>query len=337
MTWLERSWYNNSKVVFLMAPLSVLFYLVSLIRKTLYKFGMKKQNDFSVPVIVVGNINVGGTGKTPFVIYLIELLKTQGFRPAIVSRGYGSEQDQSLPYPRLVTPKIDVRLSGDEPKLLAIKTQCPVVISANRSEAVNFAIKEVACDVVISDDGLQHYAMSRAIEIVLVDAKRQFGNGWLLPVGPLRELPNRLDSVDLVVKNLGFIDPKVDEGKDINDYTLAAYEATHLTDPIKVLDKKSKVHLVSGIGNPERFLSTVEGLGYQVIETHWFADHHKFTLADFEQFDDSDLILMTEKDAVKCRELQQGDIGFNWYELPIKAVLSKPVEQKLLELITQLK
>lgn len=329
MNWVERGWYNASKLNFILLPLTGLFWLLSSIRKLLFKFGIKQQVASKLPVIVVGNISVGGTGKTPFVIYLIELLKQHGFKPAIVSRGYGADKSDEFPFPRLVTQELPINMSGDEPKLLHLRTQCPVVISPDRAQAVQFVYDNTDANVVISDDGLQHYKMARDIEIVLLDALRMFGNGWLLPVGPLRELPSRLKSVDLTLINSG--SAVVDDHNE-KDYQLSSDVAYNLLNPSNKLAQSSKVHLVSGIGNPQRFLTTVETFGYQVESTLWFADHHQFTAADFDRFSDNDIILMTEKDAVKC----QGFAKQNWFVLPISAVISNKVEQQLIELIKQL-
>lgn len=337
MSWLENAWYSGGKLNYVLAPLSLAFWILSSFRRWLFKTGLKKQNQFKVPVIVVGNISVGGTGKTPFVIYLVELLKQQGFNPAIVSRGYGAKTSENHPFPRLITEDSNVELSGDEPKLLALRAGCPVVIDANRSEAVKFAIEQTACDIVISDDGLQHYAMGRDLEFVLLDQSRMFGNGWLLPVGPLRELPSRLSNVDLVVENSGF-NSETHEQK--NDYELAAQNAFGLVKTDKTLSFETKVHLISGIGNPERFLNTVKGLAFDIVSTTWLPDHHNFVVSDFEQYGANDIVLMTEKDAVKCRELVDASNDIfpnNWYVLPIEAVISEDIEQKILALLSPFK
>ncbi|MBU2916515.1 tetraacyldisaccharide 4'-kinase [Psychrosphaera sp. F3M07] len=333
MNWIERGWYSASKLNFILLPLTVLFWLLSSVRKWLFKLGLKQTIQSPLPVIVVGNISVGGTGKTPFVIYLVELLRQQGFEPAIVSRGYGADKNDDVPFPRLVTPELPVNLSGDEPKLLSLRTQCPVVIGSDRAQAVQFVKDNTRANIVISDDGLQHYKMARDIEIVLLDAKRMFGNGWLLPVGPLRELPSRLQTVDLTLINSGSeTTEEHDQTKTEKDYQLSAEIAYNLLTPSLTLSTNTKVKLVSGIGNPQRFLSTALTMGYQVDNTLWFADHHLFKAQDFERFNPDDIILMTEKDAVKCRAFAQD----NWYVLPISAVISKQVELKLLELINDL-
>jgi len=326
MSWIEKGWYGYHRQTFFLLPLTIIFYLLSQTRRLLYRLGLLKRCTSSTPVVVVGNITVGGTGKTPFVLYLIECLKSQGYRPAIVSRGFGAKQD-GAPFPRLITPESDVAYAGDEPKLLAMRSGCPVVIAPKRCEAVQFVQRNTQADIIVSDDGLQHYAMDRCIEIVLVDAKRKFGNGWLLPVGPLREPVSRLKSADLVIENHGF----QREG----EYRLQARSIYNLIEPQERLETSSEteVHLVSGIGNPGRFVDTVEGLNLKIASTTWFPDHHPFSEEDFRRFQDrdEDIILMTEKDAVKCADFARA----NWYVLPISAELSETLENRLLDIINQ--
>lgn len=330
MNWLERSWYNKAYWSYFLAPLSLLFWLLSSLRRLAFRLGISKQNSFNLPVIVVGNISVGGTGKTPFAVYLVELLKQQGFKPGIVSRGYGAEENDNSPFPRLVTSQTSVNLSGDEPKLLAMKTGVPIVIAPKRSDAVKFISEQTDCDLVISDDGLQHYAMTRDMEIVLLDKQRGLGNGWLLPVGPLRETKARLKSVDLVIENAGF---SQDQSL---DYRLEPSLPYHIINNDHVLNLEQDVHLISGIGNPQRFLDTALGLGLSVNTTHWLPDHHKFTAADFDQFSAQDIVVMTEKDAVKCIDLITNNTDINWYVLPIKACISSMVEQQIIAKIKRI-
>lgn len=331
MNWLERSWYKQAYWSYLLAPLTLLFWFVSLLRRLGYRLGLSKQNKYNLPVIVVGNISVGGTGKTPFTVYLVKLLQEHGFKPAIVSRGYGSEQSAEAPFPRVVTADMPVSLSGDEPKLLAMKTGVPVVIAPKRSEAVALLARDFDCDVVISDDGLQHYAMARDVEIVLLDKQRGLGNGWLLPVGPLRESASRLKSVDLVVENAGF-----SEQTDL-DYCLKPSLPYQINETHKILDPNAQVHLISGIGNPQRFLDTANGVGLNVASTSWLPDHHKFTTTDFADYSGQDIVVMTEKDAVKCVGLTPDIDTSNWYVLPIEASISSSVEQQIINKIQQFK
>lgn len=330
MNLIERSWYKQGFVSYLFLPLTLVFWLLMITRKFLFAVGLKTQQKSKIPVIVVGNITVGGTGKTPFVIYLVKLLKSMGYKPGIVSRGYGAKEDENTPFPRLLTSDMDVALSGDEPKLLALRANVPVVIDPKRANAVSFISEQTDCDIIISDDGLQHYSMGRDLEVVLIDQQRGLGNGWLLPVGPLRESKSRLKTVDLVVENSGF-----NNSNEEQDYALTASSPYQLENAELELKTKT-VHLISGIGNPQRFLDTAEGMGFKVASTTWLPDHHNFTLSDFSHFSENDLVLMTEKDAVKCLPLADKTNSKNWYVLPISAAISDTIEQELKSKITNL-
>ena len=330
MNWLERSWYNKGVLSYLLLPLMLVFWLLSTLRLFAFKIGLKQQQSFLAPVIVVGNITVGGTGKTPFVVYLVNLLQNMGYKPGIVSRGYGAKADNNIPFPRLVSAQSDVHISGDEPKLLAMKTSVPVVIDPNRSNAVRFLEQQTDCDIVISDDGLQHYQMSRDMEIVLLDEQRGLGNGWLLPVGPLREPSTRLQSVDLVISNAGTVNNNTNK-----DYSLSATTPYQLNSPSKKLEAQ-KVQLISGIGNPQRFYDSITSLGFEVDSVNWLPDHHAFSAADFAHFSNDQIIVMTEKDAVKCIDLVNPEQCKNWYVLPISAIISKPIEQQIINHIQQI-
>jgi tetraacyldisaccharide 4'-kinase len=327
---IERSWYKQGFVSYLFLPLTLVFWLLMITRKFLFAIGIKTQHKSKIPVIVVGNITVGGTGKTPFVIYLVNLLKSMGYKPGIVSRGYGAKEDDSAPFPRMLTPEMDVVLSGDEPKLLSLRADVPVVIDPKRANAVSFISEHTDCDIIISDDGLQHYAMGRDLEVVLVDQQRGLGNGWLLPVGPLRESKSRLKTVDMVVENSGF-----NHVGDKQDYSLTA-SSPYQIEKTELQLTNRKVHLISGIGNPQRFLETAKGLELDVASTTWLPDHHNFTLSDFTHFNDGDVVLMTEKDAVKCQPLAAQTNSKNWYVLPINACISDKIEQELKTKITNL-
>ena len=330
MNWLEKSWYKQGYWSYLLAPLSLLFFVISSLRRLAFRLGLTKQKHFSIPVVVVGNITVGGTGKTPFVVYLVKLLQGLGFKPAIVSRGYGAEDNAEVPFPRIVTAQMPTNLSGDEPKLLAMKTGVPVIISPKRADAVALVSQTTDCDLVISDDGLQHYAMGRDMEIVLLDQQRGLGNGWLLPVGPLREGAGRLKSVDLTIENSGF---NTDSSL---DYRLKPSLPYHISNKQKTLSANAKVKLISGIGNPQRFLDTAQGLGLKIDGTIWLPDHHNFTLDDFKSFGEDDIIVMTEKDAVKCTGLMAEKQNYNWFVLPIEACISSAVEQQIIEKIKRI-
>jgi len=337
-------WQSLNFVSLALAPFSFLFCLLVALRRFFYRIGLFKSSESKLPVIVVGNIYIGGSGKTPFVVWLVEHLKLAGYKPGIVSRGYGASQ--KAPWPRRVDLQQDVLLFGDEPYFLHKATQCPVVVDPIRTRAVDKIISDTDCDVIISDDGLQHYAMSRFIEINLTDARRLYGNGLCLPAGPLREAQRRLKSVDYIIYNTSSCQPGASALKmhrneftmdyDIADLKLVSGDSSTL--PIDTsLDKveqsmtlndfKGKiVHAVAGIGDPGHFFKLLESHGLKIIE-HPFDDHFEFRAEDII-FDEPYPIIMTEKDAVKCRSLFKQELPESklktdvWY-LPIKAKVDK--------------
>ena len=280
-------------VSYLLWPVSGVFYVLSKIRRSLYHFGIFRINRFNVPVVVVGNITVGGSGKTPVVIKLVEYFKQQGRRVGVVSRGYGgSHTDASL----LVNADTNALVSGDEPLLIATQTQVPVMVNKCRSQAVQDLIEQHQVEVVISDDGLQHYAMSRTVEIAVIDGHRRFGNGFFLPAGPLRESLSRLKSVDFVINN-GSVFPG-----EISAQIKPTHFVNLITGEKKPLDffSHQTCHGVAGIGHPQRFFQTLMQLGVEV-QQHEFTDHYQYQVKDLE-FDDNHPIIMTAKDWVKCRD-----------------------------------
>lgn len=304
--WLERRWYRPQASNGWLRPLAALYGVVARRRRRLYQQGVKSSWRAPVPLIVVGNISVGGTGKTPLTQALCGWLRQQGWRPGIVSRGYGGH---SAHYPLAVTAQTAAAACGDEPLLLAQSTGCPVVVDPQRSRAAQFLLSHYDCDLIISDDGLQHYALARDIEIAVVDGERGLGNRALLPAGPLRESPQRLDEVDLVVVNGGawafpgahrmVLQPGVPRGLDDQPAALAP----------------GRVHALAGIGNPQRFFDTLATLGFDP-EPHPLPDHHAICEAELQFGDDLPLI-MTAKDAVKCRAFDP----YNRYYLPVNAEL----------------
>jgi tetraacyldisaccharide 4'-kinase len=305
LTSLERSWYRPFGWSLLLWPLSLLFALLSMLRRWLFRWGVSAVHKLPVPVIVVGNITVGGTGKTPITLWLCDYLRQQGLKPGIISRGYGVK----LTAPRLVLATDSAEHSGDEPLLLAQRSGCPVAIFPDRAAAARLLLAQTDCNIIISDDGLQHYALARDLEIILLDGARGVGNGCLLPAGPLREGCWRLASADLVLVN--------SQPHPLSPYTfqLQPQSPCCLLDSRQQLSNGSAVSLVSGIGNPARFAATVQQLGYPVKQQHWFADHYAFAAADFTEIEAP--VLMTEKDAVKCRPFARPD----WFYLPVQAVL----------------
>lgn len=290
---LDHYWYDNNLVSGLLRPLSWLYRTVVWLRRLGFSTGYLKTQRSNVLVIVVGNITVGGTGKTPLVIWLCQQLKLAGFQPGIVSRGYGGN---SKSWPLLVNCDSNPAIVGDEAVLLARRCQCPMVVGPNRAAAVR-RVLQANCNLVIADDGLQHYAMERNIEICVIDGQRRFGNGLCLPAGPLREPISRLQSVDLVIAN-GSAQAH-EYVMHINVGMLVNVSCQEKVAPLADFQGQT-VHAIAGIGNPQRFFMLLRQYGLQVLE-HPFQDHHKFSSSDL-QFNDAFAIIMTEKDAVKCTE-----------------------------------
>lgn len=310
--WLEQRWYSAQPAPLLLRPLAAAYAGFAASRREKLS-PVAQQNRLAVPVIIVGNISVGGTGKTPFVIWLVQRLREWGFKPGVVSRGYGG---QAPAYPFEVTPETDARLCGDEPLLLARRLNVPMVVAPDRLAAAQALILKHPVDVIVSDDGLQHYALPRDLEICVVDGVRGFGNGALLPAGPLREPPSRLREVGLVVVNGG---GWRGEAMQHADMQLRMGQAISLSDSQqhKALTafKGQRVHAVAGIGNPQRFFGQLEAMGIEVL-AHPFPDHHRYQASDLA-FDDERPVLMTEKDAVKCRTFASSQ---HWF-VPVDAEL----------------
>lgn len=314
---LVNAWYRKQPWVYVLFPASAVFMGVTILRRACYRLGLARRTHFPIPVVVVGNITVGGTGKTPLVIKLAQLLLAQGYKPGIVSRGYGGKKQKK---PLEVFANSDAGQVGDEPVLIARRTCCPMVVSADRVAAVQTLLKNNRCDVVISDDGLQHYALVRDVEIAVMDGSRRLGNGLCLPAGPLREPAKRLKTVDFVVTQ-----GQAQAGEWMMH--LIAEELTPLRQPPRKFPMAihQPIHAVAGIGNPSRFFAELEQMGLTIIP-HTFPDHHRFQASDIDFGVDS-LVIMTEKDAVKCE-------GFaderHWY-LPVHAWCDSRFLQLFLE------
>ncbi len=293
MSGLERHWYRITPLHLVLLPVSLLFRALVALRHALYRSGVLTSHELPVPVIVVGNISAGGTGKTPLTLALAQQLIERGRHPLIVSRGYGGTAQR----PQRVVPDSDAQQVGDEPLLMARRNLCPVWIGKDRAAAAQTALQaHPQCDVVLCDDGLQHYRLRRDAEIAVIDGERGFGNGLMLPAGPLREPSARLQSVDAVVVNGGEPSP----GRYAMRLTGDIFY--NLIDPGKTAVAGSFIaqnnHAVAGIGNPRRFFDHLEALGIP-FTPHAFPDHHPYSAADLA-FADCDTILLTEKDAVKC-------------------------------------
>lgn len=315
-------WYGRSPLALALLPLAGLFCLAVQLRRSAYRRGWLKAHRMPVPVIVVGNISVGGTGKTPLVTWLARFLGRAGYRPGIVTRGYGGKAES---WPQPVYPDSDPRRVGDEAVLLATRCACPIVAGPDRPQAARRLIEAHGCNLILADDGLQHYALARDIEIAVIDGIRRHGNGRCLPAGPLREPVRRLTQVDLRICNGGM--PATGElamslipGDMVNLVQLG------LSQPLAALCGQ-RVHAVAGIGHPERFFELLRGSGLELI-AHPFRDHHAFTAGDFDFADDLP-VLMTEKDAVKCRPFAHPQ---HWY-LPVEAQPDPALGAALLDLL----
>lgn len=329
----QRRWYgqpHGSMLAWLLVsgPLEWVYRAIAAARRRLYRWRVLSSWRAPVPVIVVGNIAVGGTGKTPVTIALCELLQRAGYKPGVISRGYRAQPPR---FPYRVRGDDSAQHCGDEPLLIARRTRCPVVIAPRRADAARYLLEQKSaenepCDVIVCDDGLQHYALQRDIELVVVDASRGFGNGHCLPCGPLREPIARLRSVDAVIVNgeqtarfspaqASLSPPPVIVGLQLLPSAMVQLASAQAIPPRTWCKQNTRVHAVAGIGNPERFFATLRALGCDVIE-HAFPDHHGFSAEDLA-FDDVLPIVMTEKDAMKCAEFASDR---HWY-LQVRAQL----------------
>ncbi len=324
---IEKLWFSRSYLGWLffpvLYPLSKLYEYISVKRKTDYLSGKKECYRSPVPVVIVGNITAGGNGKTPVVVWLAECLKSKGYKPGIVSRGYGGKSDN---YPLRVSENTSPTECGDEPKLIATRTGVPVVVAPKRADAVKMLLQDDV-NIIISDDGLQHYALARDVELVVVDGQRRFGNQHFIPLGPLRESMSRLDSVDFVLNN----------GGDISSgeiaMSLSPDLAINLVSGEKIeVEKLNKIKAFAGIGHPSRFFSTLQQLNADITETVPFGDHQAFTETELAPFlEHHGDIIMTEKDAVKCRQYAKE----NWWYLPVNAQFSVADETKIIQRIEE--
>jgi tetraacyldisaccharide 4'-kinase len=323
---LIEQWYKPKPWGWLLWPFTKIFAYAVKIRKYLYQRHWFATYRSPVPVIIVGNITVGGTGKTPLVIYLAELLSKHGYNPGIVSRGYKGKVKSVI----LVSPHSDPKVVSDEAVLLANRARCPVIVAKKRAVGVKQIVRHNKVNIIISDDGLQHYALARDIEIAVIDGVRRFGNGYSLPMGPLREPESRLDSVDLLVVNGG-------ETNSVREHAmrLVCKNVYSLSHPAKVLGieyfRGTAVHAVAGIGYPERFFQQLRDLGIEVIP-HAFPDHYAFSPADVS-FADPRPVLMTEKDAVKCKHFAHSK---HWV-VALSVELPESFDASVIQLITGVK
>jgi tetraacyldisaccharide 4'-kinase len=317
---IESCWYGGSAGAYLLLPFAWLYGLITSIRRGLYKSGLMPSPKLPVPVVIVGNITVGGTGKSPVVAWLAQQLKSSGYNPAIVSRGYGGSHSGG---PLFVDSSSNAEIVGDEPLMLAQITGCPVCVCADRVAAVN-AVAKQGVNVVIADDGLQHYRLQRSVELVVVDGQRGFGNGKLLPAGPLRENLQRIDTADALLVNGGSaaihgIDFRLVAGDLIS---MDGSEARALQE-----FAGQRVWGVAGIGNPERFYSMLSAAGLKVDPVP-VEDHGKYPLESLLSIRNQP-ILMTQKDAVKYNASAPQN---SWY-LPVEVEFAETDATNLLQLI----
>ncbi|GLQ48604.1 tetraacyldisaccharide 4'-kinase [Dyella flava] len=303
---LQRGWYGGGRLPWWSYPLAALYGLVVAVRRGGYQRGWLRSVRLPCPVIVVGNLTTGGTGKTPLTLALIGVLRQRGYRPGVVSRGYGGTQREPMLLGDAPNP-VEV---GDEPALIRA-TGVPVAIGRDRPAAAQLLL-DAGCDVLIADDGLQHYRLARDVEICVIDGERRFGNAKLLPAGPLREPLRRLNNVDFRVCNGG--DAKNGEIPMHLHGGMARALLDGHEQPVSRFSG-ARVHAVAAIGHPQRFFASLVAQGIEVIP-HPFPDHHAFAPSDLA-FADGLPVLMTEKDAVKCRAFAQPD----WWSVPVKAEL----------------
>jgi tetraacyldisaccharide 4'-kinase len=319
--WLEQQWQYKGWAQSLLLPLAWLFASLAALRRALYRAGLFSTTRLPVPVIVVGNISVGGVGKTPLVIYLANALRAAGYHPGILSRGYGGKKTGE------VSPSSKPAEYGDEPVLIAQRTECPVWVNPLRAESGRALLQAYPkTDFLICDDGLQHYALHRDIEIAVVQRPHGLGNGRLLPAGPLRESQSRLQQVDIIVETGQLPDipvekPCFQQSLQAGDWMAVSDFSSQITSP--KLQQKALL-AIAGIGHPHRFFNSLTAMGL-VFETRVFADHYAYTQQDFENTAGK-TILMTEKDAVKCSHLDLNDAWF----LPVTAKLAPVGHQQTL-------
>ncbi len=317
MTSLEKIWYGRNAWRLALVPLAILFCSLVWLRRKAYKLKLLRQAAIDVPVIIAGNISVGGTGKTPLVIWLVEWLKDRGYQPGIVARGYGGKARN---WPQQVRPDSDPQAVGDEPVLIAQRTGCPMAVGPDRVAAAQALLQHSRCDVIVSDDGLQHYRLGRDIEILVLDGVRRLGNGWCLPAGPLREPESRLKEVDCIVTH-GVA------GRGEYRMRLVLGDAVNLvngaTRPLNEFPPDSQA--IAGVGNPERFFASLRQAGMNKLDSHACADHQDYSEADLETLSRDLPLLMTEKDAVKIRRMARD----NYWYVPATAELDDQFSLRL--------
>jgi len=330
MRLIEKVWFKSHFSQWLLVPLllpfTAIFTVLTSLRRLCYSLNIFKSYPISKPVIVVGNIGIGGNGKTPLVILLIDICRELGLSPGVISRGYGGKAPH---YPYLLNENTSAAEAGDEPVLIYQRCALPVVVGSDRVAGAALLVEQ-GCDIILADDGLQHYRLQRQLELVVVDGKRRFGNGLLLPAGPLREGLWRLKYSDFVFVNGGG-----NGNNPVDNEIKMQLHATHIFHLLTgekwlisdFITQYTRINAIAGIGSPERFFATLAGHDFSLNLTQGFVDHHDFKQADFDFYDNIDdtlPLLMTEKDAVKCRRFAKE----HWWYLPVDALISdEQVEQ----------
>ena len=318
---LDQYWYSINPVAILLWPVSVLFRLLVIIRQLAYKFSLFESITVSKPVIVVGNISVGGTGKTPLIIELSQLLTSWGFKVGIISRGYGGQG----PWPHQLNANSTAETSGDEPLQIFQRTGLPIVVGPDRIADAKMLIDNNEIDLLLADDGMQHYRLNRNLELIVIDAQRQFGNRFMLPAGPLREPVSRLKKSGWPIYNAG------EQGYAFKiEPTVIINIESEQEENISSFQEKS-VHAVAGIGNPQRFFQMLRDHGFSVIE-HAFPDHHVYSEDDLN-FNDYLPVLMTEKDSVKCYQFDNNKLWFVAIEVQLSKSFTNDFKHKVTELV----
>lgn len=338
---IERAWYQGSAWLHLLRPLAALFTWLS---------GRVKKRDQTLarpgnlPVVVVGNITVGGTGKTPLLVSLVKQLQQQGYKPGVISRGYGS---RSKTFPLSIAPDTSAKLAGDEPLLIAQACACPLVIAPERIQALAMLQQQFDCDIVLSDDGLQHYRLYRQLEIAVVDGQRGLGNGFCLPAGPLREVPERLQQVDWVLINQASAAIDTEIRQLCRHHSPVSSMAMQFSQWRSLYDGRcvdvvglpeaaagKTVYAMAAIGNPQRFFDTLAEQGISAVNKP-FPDHHAYSDKDLE-FGHGQIVLMTAKDAVKCSQYQAKKQAQHWWILDVEARLEPEFVQDFSQRIKDL-
>jgi len=326
---IEQFWYSRQPIRWIFWPFSLLLFGLTRLKYFLYRKNLLKRKDCKVPVLVVGNITVGGTGKTPFIRLLTELLSDHGLKLGIVSRGYHARPSS---FPHLVSESDSVNTVGDEAFMQYQALKLPMAIDPNRSAAVEKLADEFDLDLIISDDGLQHYQMGRQLEFLMVDGTREFGNRLCIPFGPLREDISRIQTVDIIIQNGGnqIHETLSHSGVPVVHLQMRPLGLVHLLSGEIVATNNLLTHSVNavcGIGNPDRFFASLAPL-CQSFQPFVFPDHHAFTEEDFRALND-DIVVMTEKDAVKC----QSFAADHWYYLKVGANIDNLASTQLIQII----